>query len=257
MSVSSPVPVSPVMTLAVISADKNLIAQCREVLGQLGDTRWELQVYHHIDSTPVAEVCIWDYDATAPIPPLTRADNQRIFYLVSPAHLEIFRSIVPFAEGNILLKPVTRAVLHAFLGSVPAVRTGASAEAAPRESADAPRTGVGSADVGRLSADRDELLQCLLQANLRLQEYDQERTNFIARAVHDFRAPLTALAGFCGLLASGDLGPINEQQKQALQRMQHGTKRISRMASAMFDLSIGPQINPETGDARRRYPGVH
>jgi signal transduction histidine kinase len=39
------------------------------------------------------------------------------------------------------------------------------------------------------------MLQCLIQANLKLQEYDQDRTNFLTRAVHDFRAPLTAVSG--------------------------------------------------------------
>jgi signal transduction histidine kinase len=86
-------------------------------------------------------------------------------------------------------------------------------------------------------------LQRLLQANLRLQEYDQQRTNFIARAVHDFRAPLTALSGYCGLLASGQLGPLNTQQIDALKRMEHSGKRITRMASAMFELSISSKVN--------------
>ena len=34
-----------------------------------------------------------------------------------------------------------------------------------------------------LGAERDEVLQCVIQANLKLQEYDQERTNFLARTV--------------------------------------------------------------------------
>jgi signal transduction histidine kinase len=135
---------------------------------------------------------------------------------------------MPAAEGNILLKPVTRAVLRAFLRSVTSTRDTET-----------------RSDVGTLRANRDDILQCLLDANLRLQEYDQQRTNFIARAVHDFRAPLTALSGFCGLLASGQLGPLNDQQREALERMEHSAKRLSRMASAMFDLSIGPKTNPK------------
>ncbi len=214
----------PDITLSVVSGDKDLITLCREVLSQLGGPRWDLQVYRQLDRLPDSQVCLWDYDAWADVPTPERGD-QRIFFLVPPKHLETFRAAAPWAEGNILLAPVTRAVLHAFLGSVAL-----------------PRGGPAASEAGSLSADRDELLQCLLQANLRLQEYDHQRTNFIARAVHDFRAPLTAMSGFCGLLAGGELGPINPQQKEALQRMQHAAKRISRMASAMFDLSIGPQM---------------
>ena len=128
------------------------------------------------------------------------------------------------AEANILLKPVTRPTLAAFLGL---------ALAAQEERIVAAHS---------LRADRDELLQCLIQTNLKLQEYDQDRTNFLARAVHDFRAPLTALSGYCGLLISGPLGPLNENQREVLLRMQHSAKRLSRMASAMFQLSVGRQV---------------
>ena len=111
--------------------------------------------------------------------------------------------------------------------------------------------GVGS-DVNALRADRDEILQCLLHANLKLQEYDQDRTNFLARAVHDFRAPLTAIDGYCGLMLGQQLGPITEEQQEVLERMQHSIKRLSRMATAMFQLSVGRQIekrpNLEKGD---------
>ncbi len=86
-------------------------------------------------------------------------------------------------------------------------------------------------DARQLKSDRDVLLQHLLQANLRLQEYDQERTNFLARALHDLRAPLTALQGFCGLLFDGKVGPINTQQRELLGTMQNSTKRLARLTS--------------------------
>jgi signal transduction histidine kinase len=50
------------------------------------------------------------------------------------------------------------------------------------------------------------------------------------------------MSGFCGLLASGQLGLINDRQKEALTRMGHSAKRLSRMASAMFDLAIGARV---------------
>ena len=86
------------------------------------------------------------------------------------------------------------------------------------------------------------MLQCLIQTNLKLQEYDQERTNFLARAIHDFRAPLTALCGYSGLLLGEELGPLTEDQKEVLQRMHYSAKRLSRMTSAMFQLSIGQHV---------------
>src|SRR5581483_4755159 len=81
----------------------------------------------------------------------------------------------------------------------------------------------------------------LLRTILRLQEYDRERTNFLARAVHDFRAPLTALSGYCGLLLDGPLGAL-ETQREVLQRMQNSIQRLSRMASAMLLLSAAAHV---------------
>jgi signal transduction histidine kinase len=109
-------------------------------------------------------------------------------------------------------------------------------------------TAVSAPSADSLRADRDAMLQCLIQTNLKLQEYDQDRTNFLARAVHDFRAPLTAISGYCGLLLGEPLGPLNESQTEVLQRMQHSTGRLLRMATAMFQLSVGRKV--------KRLPGL-
>ncbi len=72
--------------------------------------------------------------------------------------------------------------------------------------------------------------------------------------MHDFRVPLTATGGYCGLLLSEALGPVTELQREVLQRMQHSTKRLSRLASAMFELGVSrhgkrqPDLRP--GDIR-------
>ncbi len=84
------------------------------------------------------------------------------------------------------------------------------------------------------------MLQHLLQANLRLQEYDQDRTNFLARGVHDFRAPLMAVQGYCSLLLDGQLGTLSPEQQKVLERMQRSVKRLSRLTASMFQMSVGP-----------------
>jgi signal transduction histidine kinase len=222
---SSVVLVGSAITMRVVSNDQGLIALCRDVLRELapnpGSLGLESQLKHDAGHT---EICLWDYEP-ANLEFSEGFEGLRTFYLVLPSQVDSLLRTIPAAEGNVLMKPVTRAILQAFVGSV------------------VPRGDCAKAEVGTLRANRDELLQRLLHANLRLQEYDQQRTNFIARAVHDFRAPLTALSGFCGLLATGQLGPLNHQQKEALQRMEHSAKRITRMASAMFDLSVGPKLN--------------
>jgi signal transduction histidine kinase len=71
--------------------------------------------------------------------------------------------------------------------------------------------------------ERDEMLQHLLYANLRLQEYDQDRTNFLAHSVHDLRAPLTAVHGYCSLLLDGQAGPLAPEQSKILERMERSS----------------------------------
>lgn len=87
-----------------------------------------------------------------------------------------------------------------------------------------------------LRLDRDALLQYVLDVNLKLQEYDQDRSNFLARALHDFRAPLTALHGYCGLLAQSKLGEVTAEQRKLLERMLYSTRRLKRLAEATVEL---------------------
>ncbi|MBV8809888.1 MAG: HAMP domain-containing histidine kinase, partial [Acidobacteriaceae bacterium] len=74
------------------------------------------------------------------------------------------------------------------------------------------------------------------------QQYDAERTNFLGRALHDFQAPLTALGGYCDLLADEKIGSLDERQKLVIHRMHHSVRRLSRMTRAMFNLSVGRHV---------------
>ena len=127
---------------------------------------------------PGAGVLLWDFHPEAPIPATLPMHPSRQLFLVDKNDLEAFYEKARATYATVLLKPATRATLSAFLGF-----------------AMAPEGSLG-ASARSLRADRDDLLQCLIQTNLRLQEYDQERTNFIARAMHDFRAPRPPYAAF-------------------------------------------------------------
>ena len=225
------------MELILVSADPELRLMCREVLSELAEN-CSLTVVEHPGVPPVGDLYIWDFQPGYAVPEhVAGQPSWKQFFLVDRKDLALFRRQRWSSEPTVLLKPVTRVTLSAFLGQALAACAGerlSQSPAAMRESC-------------------DELLQCLIQTNLRLQEYDQERTNFLARAVHDFRAPLTAINGYCGLLIAEPLGALNEDQKEVLKRMQHSAKRLSRMASAMFQLSIRGQVkasrpNLEPGD---------
>jgi signal transduction histidine kinase len=224
------------MDVCLISQSTELYKLCAEILEELFAPNLNFHV--DADGRSRADVYIWDFHPNTAFPDdLDWLQKQKHFFLLQRRQLAAFRQKVASPDANLLLKPVTAATLKAFLAT------------ALKPVPDAPWPQLNS-----IRADRDEMLQCLIQTNLKLQEYDQERTNFLARAIHDFRAPLTALCGYCSLLLGEQLGPVTEDQKEVLERMHYSAKRLSRMASAMFQLSIGQHVetrpNFQKGDVR-------
>ncbi len=69
----------------------------------------------------------------------------------------------------------------------------------------------------------------LEQALQRLSELSNLKSNFIANVSHELRTPLTHLRGYLDLYYNGDLGPMNEEQKHALQVMDRSTERLERL----------------------------
>jgi signal transduction histidine kinase len=206
------------MTIELISADAELYKLCREVVSDSPELGPACALSAVSPDAPwrEADLYIWDFLPNLVLPEQVSSNSLRHIFLVDRKDLPVFHACAGVAGSSVLLKPATHTTLATFLTHAASSGTAKS-----------------------LRADRDEILQCLIQTNLKLQEYDQDRTAFLARAVHDFRAPLTALSGYCALVLDEALGPLNENQKEVLRRMQHSAKRLSRMASAMFQLSVG------------------
>jgi signal transduction histidine kinase len=228
------------MKLTLVSTDVVLPTLCREILAEFGGSRFEMTTSDpHGTVVSDSDLYVWDLD---PLQRFPRArfpvEKQRHFFLVRPTDVDLLQQFgVTAGVDVILLKPVTRATLRAFLGQAVAHST----ERASLEG-----------KIGSLRMEREEILQRLLQANLKLQEYDQQRTNFLARIAHDIRTPLTSVAGFCGLLLSEHLGALTPEQADVLGRMQYSTKRLSRLTDGLFRLSLGKpcdnRANLQKGD---------
>jgi signal transduction histidine kinase len=133
--------------------------------------------------------------------------------------------VLPCSAVTLVLKPVNPDALRTFLEQA----------ANHYDAPSGPETGR----IGSLRQDRDTIPDCLLATTLRLQEYDRDRMNFLARAVHDFRTPLTAVNGYCGLLLSGQFGPLTVAQQEVFDRTLHSIRRLSRLATALFQWSSG------------------
>jgi signal transduction histidine kinase len=216
--------------LHLASEDRHVHSLCQEVLGEVVGRGWTLHVAKDLAAECNADLYVWDLDDhTSTALRIDARDKWRHFFLVERANTaELCRSLA-FTDAHILLKPLTKATLLAFFSD------------ACRRCMESPvmtEEGI----IASLRSDRDEILQFLMQANLRLQEYDHDRTNFLARAIHDFRAPLTAVTGYCGLLLGEELGSLTAQQCEVIERMYRSARKLSRMASAMFQLSVAPRI---------------
>jgi signal transduction histidine kinase len=228
------------MKVVVVSKNPDLCAVCTEVVRQLLGNE-SVVIADSIIHVSTHDLCLWDFepDETELPDRVEPGQLRNLFFLVQRKHVAALRQHFGIIEVNTILKPVTRAALRAFLSE--ACRRGRKEQ-------------FNHDPQSNVRAERDDILQSLIEANLKLQEYDQERTNFLARAIHDFRAPLTTLGGYCGLLLGEQFGSISAEQKEVLDRMQHSAKRLTRMANAMFQLSICQRVesklNLQKGDIR-------
>ena len=212
------------MHVLLLSGDNKLQQFCRDVLEECMPVDCEIHFGMSFSEVPHPDLTIWDYSPDVMLPTALAGPEQETILLVHRKQLPLLRDAFPLPSASILLKPVNHAILRIFIE-----------HAIARQ--ESPAMPVSSTKGQRLENERDRLFQLLLRANLNLQEYDHDRTNFLARTVHDFRAPLTALQGYCGLLLEQGVGPLNTDQVELLRGMHRSTKRLSALATALLELS--------------------
>ena len=218
------------MKLSVVSKDRELFQMCREiVLEERLSAALELALVNPDSSPEESDVYIWDVQRAQRFPRGYDSLNlRRHFFVIDredvPSFLEQANSQVP----NLLLKPVTRSTLRAFVSGT-LVSNQESLQ--PKASA--------------LKDDRNQILQSLVEANLKLQTYDQERTTFLGRIAHDFRAPLQAMTGYCKLLLDGQIGKMTLEQREVIRCLEHSSRRMARMAESMMRLSVGQRCQSQ------------
>jgi len=203
------------MELRVVSTDNGLAEFCAAILADVvtPDQPWSVTIAAD-GRAEDADLYVWDFPGDVPPPKhITWTYSNLIVVAYRPDLEEVQRSFG--FEPHIVLKPANRVALSALIGLAVSSRAAVS-----------------------LRDDRDRIFQCLIEANLKLQEYDRDRTNFLMRVVHDLRTPLTVLNGYCGLLLCDSLGSLNENQREVIRRMQYSARRLSRMVSAMLELGM-------------------
>lgn len=66
---------------------------------------------------------------------------------------------------------------------------------------------------------------------------DARWDRLLALAVHEFRTPVTVVAGYISMLLKDRAGPLNEQQRRLLEESAKSTSRLSALIAEMSDLA--------------------
>jgi signal transduction histidine kinase len=78
----------------------------------------------------------------------------------------------------------------------------------------------------------------LQEALRKLSELNQMKANFVANISHELRTPLTHVKGYLELMSTGSLGPLSENQKNALQVSQRATGRLESLIDSLILFSL-------------------
>ena len=82
-----------------------------------------------------------------------------------------------------------------------------------------------------------KLAQSLETANLRLQELDKQKTEFLSIASHQLRTPLSILKGYIELIKDGAYGKVNAKTKTILDNMDESNERLVKLVDEFLDIS--------------------
>lgn len=77
----------------------------------------------------------------------------------------------------------------------------------------------------------------LKEANDRLRDLDQMKSNFVATVSHELRTPLTSVIGYSEMLLEGIAGELGDEQREYVQTIREKGETLLSMISQILDLS--------------------
>ncbi|TGC08443.1 PAS domain S-box protein [Methanolobus halotolerans] len=77
----------------------------------------------------------------------------------------------------------------------------------------------------------------LSKANEDLKSLDRMKDEFLSNVSHEFKTPLTSIQGYSQLISDGTLGPVNEQQKKAVDTVVRNSERLRKLVDSLLYLS--------------------
>jgi len=93
----------------------------------------------------------------------------------------------------------------------------------------------------RLSSD-------LQKANVRLQELDKAKSEFVSIASHQLRSPITAISGYASLIREGTYGEITAKLREPLDRIEQSARMMASLIEDYLNVS-----RIESGNMKYNY----
>lgn len=76
----------------------------------------------------------------------------------------------------------------------------------------------------------------LEEQNKKLVEIDKKKAEFASMVTHELKTPLTPILSWCDILLHHDsLGPLNDEQKNAITKVRHNARKLLRLISDILD----------------------
>lgn len=105
--------------------------------------------------------------------------------------------------------------------------------------------------VNRLAEENQRFADERTQIVERLEELDQQKSDFVSTVSHELRTPLTSIIGYLEMLQDGDAGPLTDDQ---LDLLAVGQRNAGRLLALIEDLLTLSRI--ESGKLRREVAPV-
>lgn len=88
-----------------------------------------------------------------------------------------------------------------------------------------------------LKNEVDQATKSLKKANLKLQELDRLKDDFVSIASHELRTPMTAIKSYLWMALAGKGGKLSEKQRYYLERSFSATERLIKLVNDMLNIS--------------------
>lgn len=93
------------------------------------------------------------------------------------------------------------------------------------------------ADVTAVALDKANLYRALQDANAKLEEVDNRKTEFLSLASHQLRTPITAIKGYTSMFLEGSYGDVSDQQREPISRVFQSSLNLANVVEDLLDVA--------------------